>query len=183
MIIDILQHTPMGVWLLFAALIALGLMQTRERTISRVRAFTLPLVFIVLSFSGVLRGGGSFLIAIIAWGIGAGGAWLLARRAVAVCGASWIPSTSSFHVPGSWLPLTLIVGAFVLRYVVAVAQAMHPELGADPRFYGTANVLCGVFAGLFWARSFSLRKLARAADADADRDANAGRGAALRHTA
>jgi hypothetical protein len=166
MIIDILEHTPVWVWLVLAALVALGLIQTRGRTVSRARAYTLPFVFIALSLSGVVRGAGSFPIALAAWTAGAAAAWLLLRRAVAVRRASWLPAIASFHVPGSWLPLTLIVGLFLLKYAAAVAQALHPGLGIDTGFQGATNGIYGVFAGLFWARSWSLRALVRAAAPD-----------------
>jgi hypothetical protein len=163
MIVRILEHTPVWVWLILAALVALGLLQTRARTISRARAYTLPLIFIALSLSGIVRGAGSFPIALGAWAGGAMAAWLLLRQAVAVRHASWLPATASFHVPGSWLPLTLIVGLFLLKYAVGVAQALHPQLGTDTGFQGMTNGIYGVFAGLFWARSWSLRALVRAA--------------------
>jgi hypothetical protein len=164
MIIAILTNTPIWVWVLLTALAVLGLMQTRARTISCTRAYTLPWIFIALSLTGVVRTAGSFPVALAAWALGAAAAWLLLRRVAAVRGASWLPATASFQVPGSWLPLTLILGLFMLRYAVAVAQAMHPELASSVSFYGPTNFVFGVFAGLFWARSWSLRALVRATD-------------------
>jgi hypothetical protein len=52
MILSILEHTP--VWVLFCALIALGIAQTRTREVSSARATILPFIMTTLSLSGVL---------------------------------------------------------------------------------------------------------------------------------
>jgi hypothetical protein len=157
MSIDILTHTPLWVWAILAALVRLGLLQTRDRQLSPVRLVVLPLIFIALSLSGVLRVATGIPIAIGAW---LGGFALVAiawRRALAVPGARWSDDTQTVHVPGSWLPLVLIVGLFLLKYGVGVTLAIHPQQGADPVFNGVCEFIYGVFAAMFWFRARSLR--------------------------
>ena len=67
MLLQIIQGTPTGVWVLFAGLVALGLQQARERTIGSVRAAVLPAAFVVLSLAGVVSAFGGSALALTAW--------------------------------------------------------------------------------------------------------------------
>lgn len=161
MFIAIVQHTPVWVWGLLTALIALGLWQTRDREISLARITILPLVLIGLSLSGVLSAFGHFPVAVGGWGTGVAAALVFGRDLVAVRGAAWSQSTAKLHVPGSWLPLVLIVGLFAVKYVAGVSLAMHAGLAADPVFAGLISLAFGGFSGLFLARAVALRRLAK----------------------
>ena len=165
MFIAIVQHTPVWVWGLLAALIALGLSQARDREMSLMRVTILPLAMIVLSMSGVLSAFGHFPVALGGWAAGVGAALTLGRhfgRAfITVRGAAWSAQTATLHVPGSWLPLVLIVALFALKYVAGVSLALHPELAVDARFAGLISLAYGMFSGLFLARGWSLRHLAK----------------------
>jgi hypothetical protein len=161
MIVGILQHTPIWVWVLFAMLVGLGLLQMREREISLARAQMVPLIFMGLSLSGLLRAAGHPALIAAAWAGGFASAFLGARHAVAVRGAFWSERTGRLHVPGSAVPLMLMVGLFLIKYTAAVAQALHPALMADTSIVIACNALYGVFSALFWARAYSLRRLGR----------------------
>lgn len=160
MFIAIIQHTPAWVWGLLAALSAVGLSQTRPRAISVLRVTVLPLVLIGLSLTGVFSAFGHFPVALGGWAAGFGVALTFARSAVAVRGASWIESRNMIHVPGSWLPLILILTLFAIKYIAGVNLAMHPELHGNATFAGLCSLGYGFFSGLFLARALSLRSLA-----------------------
>ena len=160
MFIAIVQHTPVWVWGLLAALLALGLSQARTRDISLTRITVLPLILLTLSVSGVLSAFGHLPIAIAAWIGGVAVALGLGRRAVAVRGASWSAGTRQLRVPGSWLPLVLIVGLFMIKYMAGASLALHPSLATDSLFAGRCSLAYGTFSGLFLARALSLRSLA-----------------------
>ena len=160
MLIAIVRHTPVWVWALLGALVALGLWQTRARTMSLVRVTVLPVVLVALSLGGVLSAFGHFPVALGGWTAGVGAALALARHAVAVRGAAWSANTRQLQVPGSWLPLALMVGLFAIKYVANVQLAMHPALAADAVFSGLCSLAYGGFSGLFVARALSLRRLA-----------------------
>lgn len=157
MIIDILTHTPVWVWGVLAALVVLGLKQTRDRQLSPTRLTVLPLIFIALSLSGLLRVPTGISLAVGAWLCGFAFVALVLRRALAVPRARWSAETQTVWVPGSWLPLALIVGLFLMKYGVGVTLAMHPQRGMEPAFSGICEFVYGLFAGLFWFRSRSLR--------------------------
>ena len=160
MFISILQHTPVWVWGLFVGLVALGLWQTRDREITLVRVTVLPLVLIALSLSGVLNAFGHFPIALGSWAAGVGAAQVFGRQFVAVGGARWSAEAGLLHVPGSWLPLVLIVGLFCIKYFAGASLGMHPALAGDTAFAGLCSLAYGSFSGLFLARALSLRSLA-----------------------
>jgi len=160
MLLQIVQHTPVWVWGLLAALVALGLSQVRTREISMVRITILPLVLLALSFIGVVSTFAHATIAILAWAVGVTAAIALGRQFMKVRGASWSSETGLLHVPGSWLPLALIVTLFLIKYGVGVTLAMNHAMAADTTFGAFCGLAYGGFSGLFAARALGLRSLA-----------------------
>ena len=160
MFIAIVQHTPVWVWGLLTGLIALGLLQVRDREMSLTRVTLVPLAMIVLSASGVLSAFGHFPIAIGGWAAAVGVALAFGRPFVAVRGARWSAQAGSLHVPGSWLPLVLIVGLFCIQDVAGASIAISPAIAHDATFAGLCSLAYGSFSGLFAARALSLRLLA-----------------------
>lgn len=160
MFITIVQHTPVWVWGLLAALVALGLSQTRDREISPMRVTILPLVMIALSLSGVFSAFGHFPVALGGWAAGVGAALGFGRQFILARGAAWSPQGATLRVPGSWLPLMLIVALFSLKYFAGASLALHPELATDAAFAGPMSLAYGSFSGLFLARGLALRNVA-----------------------
>jgi hypothetical protein len=160
MFIAIVQHTPAWVWGLLAALTALGLSQAREREVGLARVTLLPLAMVALSLGGVLSAFGPAPVALGGWIAGLGLALVLGARFVPVRNAAWSPQTATLHVPGSWLPLALILGLFALKYTAGVNLALHPRLAGDPGFASLCSLAYGGFSGLFLAQALSLRALA-----------------------
>ena len=115
---------------------------------------------VALSLSGVFKAFGHAPVALGGWGAGVGAALVFARGLVAARGAEWRPARGMLFVPGSWLPLVLIVGLFAVKYLAGATLALHPERAADPLFAGTCSLAYGVFSGLFLARGMSLRRIA-----------------------
>lgn len=162
MILAIVQHTPLRVWLILAGLVALGLSQARTRELSLLRVTVLPFVLLALSLAGTKNSFGVQPVALIAWMAGVSVALALPKRAVATRGATWSAATRSLHVPGSWLPLVLIVGSFLIKYVAGAGLAVQPALASNAAFAGLCSLGFGTFSGLFLARSLFLRRLAAA---------------------
>ena len=158
--IAIVQHTPAWVWGLLAALVALGLWQTRPLEMSLTRVTVLPLVLTALSLSGVLSAFGHMPVALGAWVAGVGAALVLGSKAMTIRDASWSASRGLLRVPGSWLPLVLTVSLFALKYGAGVSLALAPALARDITFAGLCSLAYGSFSGLFLARALSLRSLA-----------------------
>lgn len=163
-ILTILQHTPPWVWGLLAALVALGLAQLRQRRVAPLRLLILPAVLLGL---GLWSMGGVFLqLPLVAL------AWLLALAAGATLGwqlprpaaARWLAEERRLLLPGSVLPLFVILVIFGLRYASGVAMALHPEWRAAGHVQLPLALLFGAISGLLLGRSLRLHALARPAD-------------------
>ena len=59
----------------------------------------------------------------------------------------------TFHVPGSALPLVLMLSIFTLKYALGVAIAMRPELAKYPALALPCAALLGACSGLFAGRT------------------------------
>ena len=159
----VLQNTPKWVFGLLAALLALGLSQIRTREVGLMRMTLLPVIMTGLSLWGTIsafQNSSQFTGVMIVWALGAllmlG---LLASRGPQA-GAAWHADTASFHLPGSWTPLVLILGIFLTKYVVGVDLAMQPALAQDGSYSLFVGGLYGVFSGIFFGRSVRLWRMA-----------------------
>lgn len=165
MLMMILANTPSWVWGLLLALIALGASQAVTRQITARRATILPLVLVVLSLAGVtntFRGAG---VPLAAWAAGLALALVAGASLVTIRGARWDAASARFHVPGSLLPMALILSLFMIKYGVGITLAMQPAMAHDLLFGACIGLAYGLFSGLFLARSVSLWRLTRGARA------------------
>ena len=159
MLLEILKRTPTWVFVLFAALVFFGVMQSRTRQITLARVTILPIVLIGLSLSGLwgtFGGNGIGAYAIAAW-ISAVAATVLANRV-----AKWprkvvyTAATRTFLVEGSWLPLAVMMAIFFTRYAVTVTLAMNPGLAASPWLGTGVGFAYGLMSGAFLARALRI---------------------------
>jgi hypothetical protein len=159
----ILQNTPTWVWGLLAGLLALGISQMRDRQVSLARSIVMPVAMAVFAVWGIVSafGAGSVLVwALLAWVAAAASVgWLLAISRPPR-GTSYDPATRSYALPGSAVPLLLILGIFLTKYAVGVELAMQPSAGADGNFAVAIAALYGVFNGIFAGRALRLARLA-----------------------
>ena len=163
MIVQILQRTPVWVWPLFAALLYLGYLQSKTRSVSKQRLFALPLAMVGLSlyslFSTFSANGAGFA----AWLAGGVLALLLNHVLKRPKGVRYICATGVFTLRGSWSPLALMMAIFATRYAVAVITAIDASLRAADAFVGCAGLAYGFLSGLFLARALHAARAAKAA--------------------
>ena len=159
MLHQIFINTPRWVWVLLFALLWLGLSQTVSRTASLKRITLLPLAMICLSLYGAVTTFGAETQVLLVW-VGAGSLALTAvlRQALPE-GTRYDAATQRFSLPGSWLPLSLMMGIFMTKYLVGAVSAMQPALVHDASFSLTFAALYGAFAGIFLARAARLWRL------------------------
>lgn len=161
MILQILQRTPPWVFVLFAVLLVLGVLQSRTRALGRARVAMMPAIFLPLSLWGVWNAFGPELLAFAAWLAAVGTAVLLNRHFRAPRQVSYAPDTRQFHVAGSWVPLALMMAIFFTRYAIAVATAMQPALKTTPIFAAAVGFAYGLMSGTFLARALRILGHAR----------------------
>lgn len=168
MSIQIIRHTPLWVWGLLAALLALGLSQLRERQVPLPRLLILPGVLLAL---GVVSTASSFVPAgpaLAAWATAFAISVAVGQRLPIPAGTAWDADARTLHLPGSVWPLLLIVAVFSLRYVGNVALVLHPAWRQAPEVALPMASAFGVIAGLLLGRVLALRsRVARTMSADA----------------
>ena len=159
MLLQILKGTPTWVFVLFFALLAVGFLQTRSRTVSTGRLALLPAAFIAFSLYGVVAAFGPQPLELLAWAAGIGIAVAIGRLLKQSSGTRWDASSGLFQVPGSWTPLALMMTVFFARYAIAVSMAMRPGLAREAAFAVGASLAYGLLSGAFLARSLKVLAL------------------------
>ena len=160
---QVVKNTPVWVWGLLAGLTALGLSQLRTRTVGALRTAIIPVAMTGLSLYGmVFAFGASPLLGyvLLAWLIGAAVMMAVVAPMAAPANAAYDSAQRSFRVPGSLVPLMLILGIFLTKYVVGVDLAMQPGLAQDGTYTVIVGGLYGAFSGIFAGRAARLGRLA-----------------------
>ena len=159
----ILKGTPMYVWGILAALIVLGMSQARDRTASLTRIAVMPVVMTALGIWGMVGVFGNspvFGYALLAWVASAAVMIGLIGTMQPPKGAAYDARTRSFAVQGSLVPMLLILGIFLTKYVVGVETSMNPGLARDGEYTLVVGALYGMFTGVFAGRAIPLLRLA-----------------------
>lgn len=162
MLIEILKRTPSWVFVLFFILVAAGYLQSKNRLVGRGKVFILPVAMITLSFFGMLSAFGLTPVDIISWVVGVGVAVWLGVKLVTPRGVSFSNETQLFFVPGSRLPLALIIAIFFTKYAVGVIQARQLPIASEPFFIGSISLCYGFLSGVFLARALGISRSAGA---------------------
>ncbi|WP_306171895.1 DUF6622 family protein [Variovorax sp. KK3] len=160
MLTQILTHTPRWVFVLFALLVWLGMRQMFASAMSLTRVTLMPLAMTGLSFYGIVSAFGDAPVALIGWAGAATAALLTVQRWPLPASARYDVAARRFHLPGSAVPLALMMGIFFTKYTVGVLVAMHPQLPLHTGFALGIGLLYGAFSGVFAARALRLWKLA-----------------------
>ena len=158
---EILKRTPLWVFALFFVLLAVGYYQSKDRVISRRNVTILPVAMLGLSFYGVLSAFGITSFVLTAWLAGVGIAVWLGLKTVNLRGISFTTETRSFSVPGSWLPLCLMMTIFFTKYAVGVILTRKLPIAGDLTFIGLISLMYGLFSGLFLARAAAIMRSAK----------------------
>ena len=120
---QVVKGTPVWVWDILVALIALGVNQMRTRIVSRYTVLIAPVVFLFVGLMAASRGPIGFT------------AWALTLFATAsftffvwqpTGGARYDASADRLNLPGSVIPMLLMLAIFLLNYVINVTLAIRP---------------------------------------------------------
>jgi hypothetical protein len=160
MLTQILQKTPVWVWALLIGLIALGYSQTRDRSVGLARTIIMPAVMILLSLLGTVSAFGATPTVLGAWLTSCLLVVSLTLTRAAPAGTAYQRSTRQYVMPGSWLPMGVILAIFMTKYAVGVTLSMQPSLTHSDTFPMIISLLYGVFSGFFAGRAVRLWRLA-----------------------
>jgi uncharacterized membrane protein len=157
---QILTRAPLWVWPLLVALVVLGLSQTRRRQVSLARVTILPVAMAGFSVWGTVSSFGATPAVIGLWSAAMLTVLFVLFQSGPPRQASYNATTRRFDLPGSWVPMLLILGIFLTRFSVGAALAVQPVLKYEVPFILTATLVYGVFSGLFAGRAARLLRLA-----------------------
>lgn len=162
MFLQILSHTPTWVFLLFLALLALGLAQLQPRRITVRRATTLPLIMGALSGAATVQTFPALPLAWLCWLAAMALVMALMLGRALPAGTAFLAREQRLTVPGSAAPLALMMGLFFTKYAVGVALGLQPQLAEASGLACAISAAYGVFSGAFLARGWRLWRLCRA---------------------
>jgi hypothetical protein len=163
MLINILTHTPLWVWALLLALLALGLVQSRARQVRRGQLLMLPVVLLLLSLWSMAPGFVRQPWVAVVWLLAFAGMVAAGRNMRVADGTRWLTAEQRLQVAGSWWPMALILSIFSLRYASGVGHALHPEWLGMLQVQVPLALTFGALSGLFLGRALGLWKLTRPA--------------------
>lgn len=143
--IDLIKGTPMWVWLLLLFLLYTGSKSLFTRTIEVKKLLIMPIIFLVMTLSHIKDPVmyGIFL----ALGIIIG--FLTCFKAKVMVDREH----KLLRLPGSPLPLILIIIVFAESYFYGYEHAVHPEKFESIIFLTVSYIVSGVFSGIFIGRS------------------------------
>ena len=156
MFVQIITHTPIWVWAVFVLLLWFGFKQSLPSSPGLKRITLIPLAMLCLSIYGVISVFGSAGALLLAWGSSLVlAATLIAQRPVQQ-GTHYNSWTQRFGLPGSWVPLLLMMGIFMTKYGVGITAAMRPDLLHSATFSYSICAVYGVCSGVFAGRALRL---------------------------
>ncbi|MBX7228103.1 MAG: hypothetical protein K1X48_00650 [Burkholderiaceae bacterium] len=149
----LLQRTPLWVWGVLLMLITLGVRQLKPRVVKRQTVLIAPTVFLVIGLMGAGRNLMGFSI------------WMLMLVCTAVVTFFfWQPQqrirldrgSDKLLLPGSLIPLFLMLTIFLLNYAINVIFTRHPELKNSFFWQVGPGFLLGSLSGIFMGRAATL---------------------------
>lgn len=160
MFMQILAGTPKWVFVLFAALLYMGMKQMLPRRVGLNRITILSLVMSCLSLYGVISAFGDTPQSLLTWVVGAAIAFAINFQMGSSNRIQYDVASRSFQLPGSVVPLALFMGIFFTKYAVGVSMGVQPALAHNSGFALAIGGLYGAFSGIFMARAAKLWRIA-----------------------
>lgn len=158
---QVLSRTPPWVFALFAGLLAFGILQARSRKVKAALAYALPAGMVALSLSGIQSSFGFEPSSLAAWALGLTAIAVIGYKAFPNKGISFDSASRTFRIPGSWVPLAVIMAIFFTKYAFAVMQGLGMAAARSPVTAVALSLIYGCLSGYFVARAASLVAAAR----------------------
>ena len=147
---------PLWIAPVFLGLVAAGAAQARPRTVRPGLGAAIGLF--LFSLWGVATGFGGDPAALAAWAAGIAASLLAGDRLFVPRGLA--RDGSGVRVPGSWLPLALLMTLFAVKCLVGFATALGWPIAHGTWFRMGASLTLGVVSGGFTARAVALHAFA-----------------------
>jgi len=152
-LLEIINHTPSWVFGLLAVLVVFGYLQSKDREVKVVAVFILPVAMTLLSILGVSSAFGLALVPTGMWLLGVLLCLGLGLKLAKPQGVSYCADSQKLSIPGSWLPLVLMMAIFVTKYMVGVVVARQLPMLELVEFMLAISLAYGCFSGIFISRA------------------------------
>jgi hypothetical protein len=149
---DILLGTPTWVWVLLAVLVSRGMMAMKGGTAPLSKLGIVPAVFAGWGFLHLMSDPATGWDTALMWmaggalGLGLGAA--IAKRS----GLTVDRIRRTVTLPGSMVPLVLILLTFAMKFWIGFELATATHIGVDSTFVVLNGLVSGVVAGIFAGR-------------------------------
>jgi len=154
-----ISKVPVWVFAIFLGLLFLGHRQSRTRLVAPGALAGLAAGMLGLSLFGVVAAFGARADDLLAWALGVALCVALGGAALGPRGMS--REAGSVRVPGSWLPLAMMMGIFAAKFALGFATAVGSPLVAQRGFAVVASFVFGLLSGGFVARALAVHRFAR----------------------
>jgi hypothetical protein len=161
MLSKIISGTPLWVWALLLGLTLLGASQLVPRVASQARVIRIAFLMAAFSLYGTISAFGMAPQVLACWLAAAGAVGYGVLRIPVAGGTRFLAEARAFEIPGSWAPLALMLGIFMLKYLAGVLVAMHAPVVREALFGPMLGLLYGASSGAFLGRAGRLLLLAR----------------------
>ena len=150
---------PLWPFAILAALVILGYRQSRDRVVQPGTLAKLALGMLALSLYGVVSAFGAGLVPVLAWAAGFAASVFLAGPVVAPRGLA--REGNAVRMPGSWLPMGLMVGIFVAKFALGFATGVGAHVVQELWFIAAMSAVLGLLSGAFAARATAVHRFVR----------------------
>lgn len=154
--IQILKGTPIWVWAILLALVYLGSKQLKARVVKRQSVLIAPVAFLFLGLMAAGRGPVGFATWAVSL-IGLAALTFFVWQPTA--GARHEASGDRLHMPGSVVPMLLMLSIFLLNYMINVVLAIHPAYRDELVWQVGPALVLGALSGVFIGRAATLFRM------------------------
>lgn len=155
---DLQPHIPSWVFFVLFGLLLLGWRQSRPRSVRPGTLLIVAAAMLSYSLYGVVTAFGGHAAALLAWALGVAVSIGFGHRALAPRGM--VLDGERVHLPGSWLPMLLLMTIFGCKFALGYAAAVGAGLAQDATLAPTASLIFGLLSGAFAARATAVLRFA-----------------------
>lgn len=158
-----LSHIPPWVAAVLGVLLVIGYRQSRPRELAPAVALAVAAAMAALSLAGVFSAFGAAPWPLASWAAGMAAAIWIGQRFFAPQGLRLQPGSGRVYVPGSWVPLALMLGIFAVKFGLGFAAGMGTPVPATSAAGAAVAAVLGLLSGTFAARAAAVGRVAAAA--------------------
>lgn len=148
--LEIISHIPFFVWPLFLLLLLAGLKASKPHSVPLKAILIPPTLFFVWSVYSFFGKYSENTLSIFLWAIILGCGFVIGYSYMQKASLQFDKQNGKIHMPGSWMPLTLSMSIFTLRFSIGMLSGMFPDLIGSASLLSLelcATIILGIFLG------------------------------------